>query len=405
MKRILILLTIFIMMAFADELENIQKDIKYLSSENCYGRSLAHNGIFHAEEYIVGVLEEAGIDVHLQGVKYGLNFVKTTPICVINGDTLRPGYDFIPHPFCPSVKKVFSSQEIELLDREALEKIKDSLSLSSVSQVRRHLMKKSKKKDRGSLLLFAEEHPIVSRQNKQNKRPAFQVCESLIPDTIQTIFAFNEVSYEKAKTNNVIAVIKGNSMPDSIICISAHYDHMGGLGDLYYPGANDNASGVAVLLALARYYAETPPPMTLVFCFFTGEEQGLKGSWKYTSKPVLPLKKVMMALNLDMVGSGLGGYGLVAGNDWPVDVSIFEDIREAHEMGQLKLRPNSANSDHFPFTAKGVKAIFFYASGGEQPYHHPDDIAETLDWQTMENTVLLIKEYILQKTKVERLKL
>jgi aminopeptidase YwaD len=399
MKRILILLTFFIIMAFADELENIQKDIKYLSSENCYGRSLAHDGIFRAEEYIVGVLKEASIDVHLQAVKYGLNFVKTTPICVINGDTLRPGYDFIPHPFCPSVNKEFSSENIELLDREALEKIKDSLSLGSVSQVRRYLMKKSKKKNNESLLLFAEERPIISRQSKQYGRPAFQICDSLITDTVRSVYVKNDVIYKNVRTNNVIAIIEGNTMPDSIICLSAHYDHMGGLGDVYYPGANDNASGVAVLLALARYYAETPPPMTLVFCFFTGEEQGLKGSWKYVSKPVFPLKKVMMALNLDMVGSGLDGYGLVAGNNWPAEVSIFEDIREAHNLGGLKLRPNSPNSDHFPFTTKGVKAIFFYAAGGKQSYHHPDDISETLDWKAMENTVLLMKEYIGQKIK------
>jgi len=398
MKRVLILLIIFTLMAFADELENTKKDIKYLSSENCYGRSLAYDGIFHAEKYIVGVLEKAGLGVHLQAVKYGLNFVKKTPICVINGDTLRSGYDFIPHPFCPSVKKLYTSREIELLDLVALEKIKDSLSLGSVSQVRRHLLNKSKKKDRDRLLLFAENDIVISKQSKQSKRPAFQLRSDLLPDTIHTVFVCNEVSYIKAKTNNVIAVVEGNVIPDSIICISAHYDHMGGLGDVYYPGANDNASGVAVLLALARYYTEIPPPMTLVFCFFTGEEQGLKGSWKYVKNPVLPLKRVMMAVNLDMVGSGLDGYGIVAGNDWPEDVSIFEDIREAHDLGQLKLRGNSPNSDHFPFSAKGVKALFFYASGGEQPYHHPDDIPETLDWQTMENTILLMKEYIQKKS-------
>ncbi|MCK4529985.1 MAG: M28 family peptidase [Candidatus Marinimicrobia bacterium] len=397
MKRILILMIILITFAFANEHENLQKDIKFLSSEVCFGRSISRDGIFHAEDYIVNELIEAGIDVQLQPVNYRLNLVLTTPLCVINGDTLRPGYDFIPHPFSSSVEEEFNLNEIELLDRNRLEEIKDSLDLYSVSSTRRYLLKKSKKKDRKTLLLFAEDDPIVSKQSKQYARPAFQVKEDILPDTIYSVFVSNDVIYKKVKTNNVIAVIEGITMPDSVICISAHYDHMGGLGDVYYPGANDNASGVAVLLALARYYAETPPPMTLVFCFFTGEEQGLKGSWKYTRHPILPLKNVMMALNLDMVGSGLGGYGLVGGNDWPADVSIFEEIREAYEMGQLKLRPNVPNSDHFPFTVKGVKAIFLYASGGEQPYHHPDDIPETLDWETMENTVLLIKEYIFIK--------
>ncbi|MCD6321666.1 MAG: M28 family peptidase, partial [Clostridiales bacterium] len=329
MKRILILTIILITFAFANEYENLQKDIKFLSSEVCFGRSISRDGIFHAEDYIVNELEKVGVGVHIQPVSYKINIPQKTPFCVINGDTLRPGYDFIPHPFCPPVNKEFSNEEIELFDRNALEKIKDSLSLSSVSQVKRYLMKKRKKKDSRSLLLFSEERPIISRQSNQYVHPAYQVCESLIPDTIHSVYVMNEVIFKKTRTNNVIAVIEGITMPDSVICISAHYDHMGGLGDVYYPGANDNASGVAVLLALARYYAEIPPPMTLVFCFFTGEEQGLKGSWKYVRNPILPLKQVMMAVNLDMVGSGLNGYGIVAGNDWPEDVSIFEDIREA----------------------------------------------------------------------------
>ena len=399
MKRYCIFLISLATFAFATEEQNLKTDIEFLASESCFGRGLANEGIFYAERYIVNELEILGVKVYTQGVNYKINIPQKTPLCVINGDTLKAAYDFIPHPFCPSVDKEFSSEEIKILDLETLEKIKDSLLLASVSQVRRQLMKKSKKRDRGSLLLFAEEQPIISRQSKQYDRPAFQVNESLIPDTISSVYEANDVIFKKVRTNNIIAVIKGTSMPDSIICLSAHYDHMGGLGEVYYPGANDNASGVAVLLALARYYAETPPPMTLVFCFFTGEEQGLKGSWKYVRNPILPLKQVMMAVNLDMVGSGLNGYGIVAGNDWPEDVSIFEDIREAHKMGQLKLRQNSANSDHFPFSAKGVKAVFFYASGGEQPYHHPDDIPETLNWRTMENTILLMKEYIGRKIK------
>lgn len=399
MKRYSIILISLLAFVLATEGQNLKNDIEYLASETCFGRGLTNEGIFYAERYIVNELEALGLKVYTQGVKYKINSPNKSPLCIINDDTLKVGYDFIPHPFCPPVNRTFSREEIDLLDHDALEKIKDSLSLGSVSQVRRYLMKKSKKKEQGSLLLFVEDHPILSRQSQQYNRPAYQIDKSFIPDTIHQVYVMNDVVLKRTRTNNVIAVINGSTMRDSIICISAHYDHMGGFGDVYYPGANDNASGVAVLLALARYYAETPPPMTLVFCFFTGEEQGLKGSWRYVKKPILPLKRIMMAVNLDMVGSGLNGYGVVGGNEQPNDISILEDVRETYGIGQLKLRPNSPNSDHFPFTAKGVKAMFFYASGGEQPYHHPDDVPETLDWQTMENTILLIKEYIQEKSK------
>jgi len=248
-------------------------------------------------------------------------------------------------------------------------------------------------------LLFTGNYPLASNQSKQYRRPALQVNKEFVNDDLNTVYMYNKVECKKVTTNNIIAVIEGTQYPDSVICVTAHYDHMGALGEVFYPGANDNASGVAVLLSLARYFSTVPPPVTLAFCFFTGEEQGLKGSWKYVKKPVVPLKRIMMTINLDMVGSGLEGYGIVAGNDHPRDVSIFEDIREANDIGNLKLRHNSPNSDHFPFTAKGVPALFFYASGGEQPYHHPDDVPETLDWKAIENTVLMIKNYILQKIK------
>ncbi|MCF7833285.1 MAG: M28 family peptidase [Candidatus Marinimicrobia bacterium] len=399
MKYYQILLIILFSFCFAGELDDIKKDIDFLASETCRGRSLAGDGIFNAESYIKDELGKIGISTTIQSVNYKLNMTLETPICVINGDTLRPGYDFIPHPFSASVDNEFTLEEIELADSAKLASIKEDKKLYSLSSARRYMLKKSKRKDRNTLLLFTGNYPLISNQSKQYKRPALQVNKEFVKDDLNTVYMYNKVECKKVKTNNIIAIIEGTEYPDSMICVAAHYDHMGALGDIYYPGANDNASGVAVLLSLARYFADTPPPVTLAFCFFTGEEQGLKGSWQYVKKPVFPLKKVIMAINLDMVGSGLKGYGIVAGNDHPEDISIFEDIREAQGFGDLKLRHNSPNSDHFPFTDKGVPALFFYASGGEQPYHHPDDVPETLDWQAIENTVLMIKNYILQRIK------
>jgi hypothetical protein len=396
-KRILILFMILLAFGMAGELENLKKDVHFLASETCKGRGMNGDGIYQAEEYINRELQKVGLDVRIQDVSYKQNIVLDKPICVINGDTLRPGYDFIPHPFSASADKRYLSENIEYVDSTALARVRELRHLSSASSARRYLIKKSKRKDREKLLLFDGDYPLISRQSKRSKRAVLQVNGDYLKEPIQWVYMHNQTEYKKVTTHNIITVITGTTVQDSAICLSAHYDHMGALGDMYYPGANDNASGVAVLLALARYYAENPPPVTLVFCFFTGEEQGLKGSWAYVKKPVFPLKNVIMAINLDMVGSGLEGYGIVGGNDQPADISIFEDIREANHIGNLKLRHNSPNSDHYPFSDKGVPALFFYASGGEQPYHHPDDIPGTLDWKTLENTVLLMKNYIERK--------
>lgn len=397
MKRIWILIILLCAFGLAGEHENIKNDIEFLSSERCFGRNLQKRGIFKAEEYIKNQLKQAGCKVKTQQVRYGFNQVLETPVCVVNDDTLRLGYDFIPHPYSTSVNKRFDMQHIDIMDSAALEEVKEKNDLYSSSAARRYLMKKSTKKDKDILLLFSGPYPLISKQNRQYDRAAIQVDKQILPEEISSIYVYNKVKEKIAWTNNVIGMIEGSEDPDSAICLTAHYDHMGALGDLYYPGANDNASGVSVLLELARYFAQNPPPMTLVFCFFTGEEQGLQGSWRYIRNPVVPLKKIQLVINLDMVGSGLDGYGIVGGNDHPDEISIFEDIREEYEYGHLKLRPNAPNSDHFPFTVKGVPALFFYASGGEQPYHHPDDVPETLDWEAIQNTVTMMKEYIIRK--------
>ncbi|WP_448636180.1 M28 family peptidase [Pedobacter panaciterrae] len=74
--------------------------------------------------------------------------------------------------------------------------------------------------------------------------------------------------------------------------ITAHYDHLGGMGNkTYFPGANDNASGISFLLSLAKYYAANPQPYTMAFICFAGEEAGLLGSKYFTEYPLLALQK------------------------------------------------------------------------------------------------------------------
>lgn len=386
--------------SFESITQDLKKDINYLSSEVCFGRGISHHGIYKAENYISKELKQAGLDVSKQAVRYKMNIPLGSPLLVINKDTLDLAYDYIPHPYTPSVNTMYKSEDVVVLGHDDLDALKDSLQLVSVSAARRHLLENTPSSIKGKLILFEEDRTLISRQNKKYKQVAFQVVKDRIPDDIAFVYAKHRTSYRSVVTRNIIGMIKGTSMPDSTICISAHYDHMGAWGNVYYPGANDNASGVAVLLSLARYYSKNPPAMTLIFCFFTGEEQGLYGSQRYVQKPLVPLKQNIMTLNLDMVGSGHDGWGVVAGKEYPLEAAIFQGIAEHNDLGKLKLRDNAKNSDHFPFIEAGSKALFFYASGGKQAYHHPEDIAETLDWDVMENMISMIKDYIQAKETI-----
>lgn len=106
----------------------------------------------------------------------------------------------------------------------------------------------------------------------------------LLKDSFPNELTSIDVQFEnkfipKFKCQNVCGYIKGTQQPDSFLVFTAHYDHLGAMGkNAYFPGANDNASGVSVLLNLAKYYKTHPHKYSIAFVFFSGEEAGLLGS-------------------------------------------------------------------------------------------------------------------------------
>jgi hypothetical protein len=188
-----------------------------------------------------------------------------------------------------------------------------------------------------------------------------------------------------AKTANVVAVLPGRDprLQHEAIVVGAHYDHLGrggqpGLsldrGDAVHHGADDNASGTAVMLALARAFATMGgAPRTLVFVAFSGEELGLFGSKHYSKNPAWPLERTILMLNLDMVGrlrherlfvggvdSGTGLRGLLAEAARGLPLSL-----------ELRGDPWSP-SDHTTFYRAGLPVLFFF-TGIHADYHRPTD--------------------------------
>jgi aminopeptidase YwaD len=161
---------------------------------------------------------------------------------------------------------------------------------------------------------------------------------------------------------------------------SAHYDHLGGLGkESYFAGANDNASGITLLLELLEHYKANPVPYSIVFMFFGAEEAGLIGSKFYVENPLFALSKIKFLTNLDLVGTGIEGITVVNATIFPKEFALIESLNKAgNYFPQVKKRGKAANSDHYFFTEKGVKSFFIYAMGGIQAYHDVDDRAETL---------------------------
>jgi aminopeptidase YwaD len=182
-------------------------------------------------------------------------------------------------------------------------------------------------------------------------------------------------------SQNLIGYVKGTVKPDSFIVFSAHYDHLGKMGNIYFPGANDNASGTAMLLSLAKYYSIHYENLrySIVFIAFTGEEMGLFGPKYYVEHPLFPLSNIKFEVNMDIMGTGEEGITVV---NAPTYDAAFHDLQKIndslHYLKLIKPRGATSNSDHYFFYTKHVPDFFIYTMGGIKAYHDIYDRRETL---------------------------
>lgn len=197
------------------------------------------------------------------------------------------------------------------------------------------------------------------------------VADSSMPGSKKVQINIDQKFLEQAPSKNVLGYIRGTEYPDSFIVFTAHYDHLGKMGArTIFPGANDNASGTAFMIELARYFAAHPPKYSIAFIATSGEEAGLLGSSYYVAHPVFPLQQIKFLVNIDLMSDASEGITVVNAAAVP---SLFDGLTRMNSeykwLAAIKARDNAANSDHYPFTQNGVPAIFIYANGGKGYYH------------------------------------
>lgn len=188
---------------------------------------------------------------------------------------------------------------------------------------------------------------------------------------------------------NVVGALPGSdpAMAGEYVLVGAHIDHVGDWPELL-PGANDNASGSAALLEIARAASrlDPRPARTLVFVLFGGEEVGLLGSRHWVAHPPESLGRCVAMLNMDMVGVGTGAW-VAGGANFPEVFAALERARDRFEPA-LSLRAGRSEgeprADHGPFQAAGIPAVSLFGMGAQhRGYHTPED---TLWWVTPRST-------------------
>ena len=233
---------------------------------------------------------------------------------------------------------------------------------------------------------------------KGNKFPIIQLRGKLIGKKIDYLeLSIKSKWEENYKTQNVWAMVEGKSKKDSFFVFTAHYDHLGKIGDdCYFAGANDNASGVAVLLDMAKYYAQNPSDYSIVFIFTTAEEIGLLGSKYAAENPYIDLDKIKFLFNLDMCGTGSGGIALINGKKETKASELFKKInQDKRYFNEIRIGGESCNSDHCPFVMKGVPALFMFTFGCEyNEYHTVYDNGKGLSFTKHLDFCNILKDFI-----------
>jgi aminopeptidase YwaD len=383
-----------------------------LASEKFYGRGYVKNGDGKASDFIAkqfkkDKLEKFGED-YFQTYHFPMNTFPKKVEVSIDGKKLVPGEEFVISSSSPSIEGEFpiSYVSLKIRNEDSLKMVMDSMNTGQLFLFQNENFKKlygTTLPDVTASAMLSEKTPYwhVSNGGKVDSTVWLKILKSAIPADAKRISIKAENKYiPEYETQNVVGFVKGKKYPDQFIVLSAHYDHLGMMGETMYPGANDNGSGTAMLLGLAKYYSlpENQPERSIAFIAFSGEEAGLKGSTYFAEHPLLPLEKIQNLVNLDMVGSGSEGITVVNGELFPDVVEAFETINaEENYLPAIKIRGESCNSDHCPFYQKGVKSVFIYTMGPEHmAYHTPEDKSDNFPFTAYGGLFNLLTNYIQQ---------
>jgi hypothetical protein len=397
--------------------------IDRLSSPAFHGRGYVKKGDKKASAFIAAEFRRMQLESFPSGFfqefPITVNTFPSTVELSINGKKLTAGKDYLLDPASVSAKGKYFVEKIvssELKDPDKLNKLllRHPNTVLWIDDRKDSSYTKQERKLKPLLLNILAMLPsntiravIISSTAKLTWTiegfmipiPIFTLSNNFSTDSIQSVqFSISNKFLTDYKARNVIGFIKGKIKPDSVIMLTAHYDHLGMMGrEAYFPGANDNASGVSMLLSLARYYSEPAhkPDYTLVFLALSAEELGLLGSQYFAENPLFSLKSVKFLLNIDMAGNGDLGITVVNGTIYRDKFDRLAKINSDNNLlKQVKIRGESCNSDHCSFYRKGVPCFFTYTMGGVPYYHDVFDRSETLPLGAFTNYFWLLSKFI-----------
>jgi hypothetical protein len=411
MKKIVSILLLLIVCINTNAQDSVytRNVIKTLCSEAFAGRGYVNNGMNKAADFLANEFKTIGLKSmsknYFQHYTYPINTFPKDITCTSDKRNYDEGIDYLIEANSKKCKGTYSIKYIHAND-SALAEREISKLVNNKQEALCFLNNENRawSKLYSSRLIDNNIYPnlIINTTSKKLTHDLSTElgnnCMLLVKDSLFEnnkkieINATNQfVNNYKAK--NIIGFIEGK-IPDSFMVYSTHYDHLGMLGNAIFPGASDNASGVSMLLNLAKHYKTHQPKYTTYFILFSGEEAGLIGSKYYTENPLFPLENIRFLLNIDIMGNAEKGITVVNGSVFEKEFNLMKNINdEKRYLPEVRIRGKAANSDHYFFTEKGVPSIFIYTMGGQGYYHDVDDTAENVLLTNYENVFKLFVDF------------
>lgn len=419
MHKILSLLGILLIGSSINaQIDEVRRITKTLCSPEFHGRGYVSNGDGIAANFLVEEFDKIGVEAYkktpmLQSFDImGINRFPDEMSVSQNESDLEPGVHFMVDPssggaektLTPFVITIETALNQDLLASEMARFVEDrrgnALFLDFGSAKGDTL-----KQLRGLGRALAAYHPVIevvdskftwSVGRERLNNPLIYIQDSIADRNAHFDININAEFVKVYKTQNVIAHIPSKKKCAKTIVFTAHYDHLGQMGEsTYFPGGNDNASGTAMLISMANYFKKNPSDFNILFIAFAGEEAGLVGSKYFTENPILKLKKIRFLINLDIMGSGEEGITAVNATLFEDEFKLLTEINdEKNLLAKVKKRGPAANSDHYWFTEKGVPAFFIYTMGPNKNYHDVFDTYEALSFVEYDDITNLLVTFV-----------
>lgn len=405
-------------------LSNLQKHVQYLADDQLQGRRTGTAGEIMAMEYLIQQYKLLGIEpkgsngfVQEFEINEGLQIEEAT-FLEVSGKKLLLNEEYFPVAY--SANKAIKGTPAVALSEAGQPWFKDLKELLEENKANPHfdveaaikkIANEAAAKNATSLLVYNTSSIVDNVQfNKNDQSPSLPIPVIFItkkgvakyfsdPSATLPIALSVKLSAKVRKARNVIAFINNNAT--NTVILGAHYDHLGygedknsldGLNEIHN-GADDNASGTAALLELARKLKkQAPPANNYLFMHFSGEELGLMGSKYWLENPTVSVKANYM-INMDMVGRydtarklTIGGYGTSPewGNTIPILANKF-----AYKIDSAGTGP----SDHASFYRKDIPVLFFF-TGSHPDYHKASDDWDKINYAGINDIVNLVYKIV-----------